>query len=366
MKTMAKIEVRSVWVMLVYFVTCACLVISRIPSAVHNVVTRHMQNGLAEMLDLMNSSFIAPTRLFNDNIIAFMSVTFLGILFLVYLSFRNESHHETGRFLKSLPFTSKDRYFVKVGVGLATFTIPYILYAIFLIIARHYYLSKLGALYEITLLNRIYPELLPLGSILQFLLVTYLFIVAAYLFIMLFEYLISNNLASIIIGLLIGMAPLFISESLLAIFRTPLLSKLNHLVNYFYCFLPNTTQVACFIGENATEYYALASVETVSLLGLSSLFSILISIICIVASLWLCKRKALEKDDILMPDKAFRWLFVIGVTICSGLLFADIYLAFHYRDTMRIVWLLIGSIVGFILSWLISNIGLRKFKGARK
>lgn len=368
MKTMAKIEVRAVWAMLIYFLVLACHTASRIPSLVNDLTKLHLQSGLSTVMDRYHYIISQPTSLFKDYILGFMGLTILGVLLLIYLSFRNDSHQETGRFLKSLPFKNEERYFIKIGVGLAVITIPYIIFTILMVMVRHYYLSEMKSIYELTLLNDIYKQLLPLSNILQLLCLAYLLIILVYLIGVLFEYLISNNILSIIIGMLISFSPLFITESLSSCFRVNLFYSLEDIVWRFYRYLlPNTLSISCYTGENATEYYALGSTEYVVLFGERCILFLILIALCTVATLYFCKKNVIENDDILMPYRWFRILFVVGVTLCSALLCSDFYLAFYNNSQLlMMLWFIIGGTIGFVIAYLISRKGLRKFEGATK
>lgn len=364
LKTLIKVEFKTTILMVIYFISIgviSCMGINRI---LQKEIENELMTGIGE--GICNGYFGYDWSLaFRENMQFYMLLFIVGISVLIYLSYKNDKNHQVGRFLKSLPYTVQERYFIKTAIGVVIFTIPYILYGIGLFALRNNFLTQAKDIYEVTIFSEMYQEFLSSGQLLSILAIGYMELMVCYLFGIMFEYIISFNLASIIIATLVGISPLFVLWNLRFYIKGE--NRILEDIGEFYSDLIFCTGSG---GEITIEgpgiFHKYTGCNAMDLIWVRVGIFLLMALICIGITLVLCKTYYLENTDILMPSKIFRVIFVIGVTVCAGMLLGDFYYMYT-RNGSNIMYLfnIIGSSIGLPIAWRIACIGIKQRNGSK-
>lgn len=358
LKTLVKVEIRATYLMLIYFIGIGIINCISINHTLQREMEEGMISGIAGGIwgtyHLGNWDYM-----FIPEMNVYVILMLIGVGGLIYLSYKNEKSHEVGRFLQSLPYTTQERYLVKIIIGSIIFTIPYIIYGIGLFVLRNKFIAQVAESYEVTILSEVYQEFLGNGELLRRLVMIYMEAITCYVFSVMFQYMISLNLASIIIAALVGISPLFMLWNLR--FYGFGQSRLIEEIGSFYSklmFQSGGRGELVIEGINRGEYSAFGFIDY---FGIRIGIFAVIALVCIGITLTLCKRYHIENTDILIPSKAFRVIFIIGVTVCSGMLGGDIYYSYE-NNYSNIIYIfnLIGILIGLPIAWKIAHIGIKK------
>lgn len=373
LKALIKMELRPALLIGAYFLLVDLFVLFSVRGQIQNTWRSFLLNGIEDFMAYNGGVRIADT--FAENMLYIMLLSIVGMMALVYGSFKNDKSIEIGRFLKSLPYTMRERCLAKMSVGIVTFTMTYIFYAIGMLVLHMDYLNKFSEVYRVTILSEVYTQIFDKGELIKALILIYVGCIAIYLFCMMFQYIVSNRLAGIIVATLVYLSPVFIANSLSA-YRSvryvnaiyeniiyPLTEWLNELMIIFgyqgwgEVIVGISTNGG--ISDNTTIQYTY-----MSLIGYRIVFYGMIALVSLVAILKLCVAERVEKSDYFIPSKCFRSIFTCGVTVCGGLLLGDIYCIYANEVNMGILYGLItfGGIISFLVARKIASIGMRKGK----
>ena len=371
LKALIKMELKPALLIGVYFLLVDFFVLLTIRGRIQDTWRSFLLNGIRDFM--LYDRGIRVTDTFIENTLYIMLFSIVGMMALVYGSFKNDKSIEIGRFLKSLPYTMRERCLVKMGVGIVTFTLTYIFYAIGMIVLHMSFLNKFSEIYRVTIFSEVYHQIFDRGELVKVLMLVYVGCIAIYLFCMMFQYLVSNRLGSIIVAVLVYLSPVFIVNSLSAYVSVryeniiySLTEWLNELMIIFgyqaWGEIGINISTATSISQNPITNY-----QYMSLTGHRIIFYGIIILISLVAILKLCVAERVEKSDYFIPNKYFRSIFICGVTVCGGLLLGDIYLMFSNQTNMGIAYGLItfGGIISFLAARKIASIGIRKGKEVR-
>ncbi len=316
----------------------------------------------------------APHDINGDIILSLMPavlmLVFLGMLILVYFQFKYDKSVEIGRFLKALPYTNIQRCLVKITAGILSFSVPFIVFAIGLMALRSYAINLFRDAYKVLPYEEVIYIINHSEHLLQLIVLSYLVYCAVYLFLFMMQYLMNNNIGSLVTGVLILGSPLFVALSAFEIYSLTygefnaeilllpvygMVSDWNQLM--FESQIPAQAQYLNY------SYIALIEYKIFIAALASGLFSI---IICLAS-----KRNKIEDADMLIPNRTNRWIFIMGVTLCSGFLLADIGqflilpLIMNNVFAMGQVMLVAGAAVGFFIAKKIASIGVSHKKNKR-
>lgn len=373
LKALIKMELRPALLIGAYFLLVDLFVLFSVRGQIQNTWRSFLLNGIEDFMAYNGGVGIADT--FAENMLYIMLLSIGGMMALVYGSFKNDKSIEIGRFLKSLPYTMRERCLAKMGVGIVTFTMTYIFYAIGMLVLHMDYLNKFSEVYRVTILSEVYTQIFDKGELIKALILIYVGCIAIYLFCMMFQYIVSNRLAGIIVATLVYLSPVFIANSLSA-YRSvryvnaiyeniiyPLTEWLNELMIIFG--YQGWGEVIVGIStnggilDNTTIQYTY-----MSLIGYRIVFYGIIALVSLVAILKLCVAERVEKSDYFIPSKCFRGIFICGVAVCGGLLLGDIYLIYSNEANMGIVYglLIFGGVISSLVARKIASIGMRKGK----
>lgn len=376
LKALIKMELKPALLIGVYFLLVDFFILLTIRGRIQGTWREFLLNGIKTFMGYNEGIRVAD--IFIENTLYIMLFSIIGMMGLVYGSFKNDKSIETGRFLKSLPYTMRERCLVKMSVGIVTFTMTYIFYAIGVLALHISCLNRFSEVYRITILSEVYNQIFDRGELIKVLVLVYVGCIAIYLFCMMFQYIVSNRLGGIIVSTLVYLSPVFIANSLSAYVSArytniiyeniiyPLTEWLNNLMIVFgyqsYGELGVNVSTAVTISDDTIINYTY-----VSLIGHRIVFYGVIGLISLVIILKLCVVERIEKSDYFIPSKCFRGIFTCGVTVCGGLLLGDIYLMFSNQTNMGIAYGLItfGGIISFLVARKIASIGIRKGKEVR-
>ena len=234
LKALIKIERTPVLLMGIYFLIINLLVSIGIIGAMNGEWQRYLNRGIADF-----NACEVGTHIFTS-IEPILIFYIGGILLLVYLQFKKDKSIEIGRFIKALPYTNGERAFVKIGMGLMSFTIPFLIYTVIVFGIRAYYTDLFGEIFRVTAYEEIGIYLNRISVYVGVLSVTYIRLLMIYLILITGEYLISHNIGSLVITVLSAMAPAYLWTSITYdldryIYKTEVypIGKIPHGIGYY-------------------------------------------------------------------------------------------------------------------------------------
>lgn len=371
LKALIKMELKPALLIGAYFLLVDLLILLSIQGRIQNAWRGFLINGI-KSISLYDGG-IRVTDIFVENMIYIMLLSIIGMIALVYSSFKNDKSIEIGRFLKSLPYTMRERCLTKMGVGIGTFTVTYIFYAVGMLVLHMSYLNKFSEVYEVTIFSEVYHQIFDRGELIQGLILVYIGAIAIYLFCMMFQYLVSNRLGGIIVAALVYISPLFIMNSVCGYINVSyenIIYKLTEWVNELMIIFAYPSWAEVGININTATTISRDTIEQYTYINLMSykmIFYGIIALLSLVAILKLCVIERIEKSDYFIPSKCFRRIFVCGVTICGGLLLGDIYFIYSNETNMWVAYglLILGGVISFLIAKKIASIGMKKGKEVR-
>lgn len=131
----------------------------------------------------------------------------VGLLILAYVQFRDAKSIEVGRFLKVLPIKSTGVYWTRVGCGILTYTVPFVLFCIGSIAIRLYNNDWLMDYYRLSPGYSTLVKIESVPSILGNLGMMYLVLTVMYIGFLLMQYLVSNRIFALVMGVILFMVP---------------------------------------------------------------------------------------------------------------------------------------------------------------
>ena len=205
-------------------------------------------------------------------------------------------------------------------------------------------------LYALSMYEEQFLAMDSIGRILMELFLIYLLFIFTYCFLVVFQYLVSQPVASIVIASLVAVTPLYLWITL---FDSFYISNVGAVLPWY---LPASSR--CVYKEEATSmltsYVNFIDRPIASIIG--------IAILCVLGAVGayvLAKSYRIETLDCLMPKRWVRIVFVIGVTVCTTLLpriIVEVY--FYYSNGLMILGsMVISGVIGFLLSKKIASIG---------
>ncbi|PHV70870.1 hypothetical protein CS063_07550 [Sporanaerobium hydrogeniformans] len=364
LKALIKIELRSTLLMSIYFLVVNLCGLAACKIAMDKNYVNQLRYGIGWYIAQPNGEYIYPV------LVGTYCFTLGGIILLVYFQFVKDKSLEVGRFLKALPYTNRQRGFVKIGMGILSYTLPFLILIGGMLLLHGSFVGQMQEIYNVFMNQEVIERIIHINELLKMFLLMYMTFIAVYLFLMLVQYVANNNLGSIIMSILTLIAPLFIvlsGSEIYSFFRR--MHRLRNLIIEFL-FVPGypltleggsfaldrqNQEQAHFIGYQEINHYGLKVVGLILFIGL-----------CLIFIHLLIKHTKMEDSDKLFNHGLAKWIFIIGVTVCSGLLLADMGLLFIlplFMDeyfVMTQVLILIGALIGFVIAYKIGRIGSYK------
>ena len=286
-------------------------------------------------------------NMFNHCIDLSKYIIAIGILLLIYLSYRYDKNHEVGRFIKTLPYTTEQKYWVKIGVGIISFTIPYIVQSIVIVLLRKSFIIQMKEFYEVTNLSSLFANLYELKQLLLILTLNYLELIVWYLFVVMFQYIIMSNFGSIIGASIIAIAPIIIRENIHRFFSYT--GRLYWKYIRLYDFLSGSRGDRAIITNRQGD-----SIEYINFGETRLVVLFIMILILLILTLYLCKEMYIENEDVLVPRRVFKYMYLIVTPIVCSLLLGSLYKCYTGKGDIWF-WLVtfIGGVLGFFLSKMI-------------
>lgn len=293
---------------------------------------------------------------------AFEVIVLLLIPVIVIMSimlFQSERKEGVGMFINSLPFTKRDQFKVKWGVGVLTFTIPFLLATLLTIIMRQVNISWIQQWYSSLGFDGIFVYD-SLGLAVRILAQSYLFIVAFFSMLMLMQSLIANNIAASIIGAIVVAVPWFILEVGLSTFsrifnNTWRLYDINW-ANLYYFMTPNRDNfIMAEFGKKEIHINPIISKEYfISKI----IILIIISLIATFAGFKFYEKNDTSRNGYLLMFPWTRRILIPGFALCSGLLgnnFIKLFISIESAPA-EIITLVISALIGWLIMTKIINL----------
>ncbi|MDF2614679.1 MAG: hypothetical protein K0S71_2465 [Clostridia bacterium] len=358
-RALIKVELKSAALMSLYFLVINIGYLMLTGITISSNFKQYLRYGVrSAVTDFNNTAFLS----FVPGLSLFI---FLGFILLVYFQFKNDKSLEVGRFLKSLPYTNVQRCLVKMSAGILSYTIPFIILSLGVIMLRAYAMTELKTIYSITPYEGILLTINSIQNLLSLLVLNYLTYTSLYLFVFMMQYLVNHNIGSLIISILTLLAPAFIITSIHYL-------EIYYGLRYYLerieekILLPFYGMITRYGGFTYTVDQSQYYIDYVYIedIGFKLFITLIISIIGVYLIYQTGKRTKIENADRLMPDAITRIIFITGVTLCAALLLADTYKIFLVPLIgQNIVVLtsaitLIGGTIGFIIARKIAHIGI--------
>ena len=368
LKALIKMELKPALFIGAYFLLVNLWALFVVQNRMQNIYNSVLVDGIQDFIAY--NSGLNMSNTFMQNILEVMLFTLIGILVLTYASFKNDKSIEIGRFLKSLPYTTRERCLTKIGIGVGTFTLTYLVYVGGMIFLNNSYLNQFREFYEVTVLSETYTQIFNNVELMKALGLVYVGCIAIYLFSVMFQYLVSHRVGSVIVAVLVYAAPVFIFNSISDLSNT--LSPLNQLnevvLEPFADWINELMIVFEYIGwgvigtsMNISNDYTF-SYSYMGLTGYRLAFYVILSFVALGIILKVSQSDAIEKSDYLIPSRIFRTIFTCGVTVCSTLLVGDVYCMYsnQMNGVTMLSFMFIAAVVSFFIAKRIARIGMRK------
>lgn len=327
MKALIKHELRNIWMILLYFIGTFTLGVGCFAEDLAADYNSYLWNGYH--YDTATNLLDTVSRWGQG----YMLMMALGLLVLLYVQFKDNKSVSVSCFIKSLPYTNQQIYGVKLGCGILSFTVPFVVaYSIIVGIGQSHRVW-LSMIEQISPVGERLVQLNRIDQLLLYGLLIYSVTLMVYLLGFWMQYLVNSNIASLIITScsLVGI-PYFIymlSEYLLMIFRYEtggnkvqglinMLQELGALVwlpNYMISHTPGVEIVMDGNMQKSEYIHTLVQMESV---GIKILLMLLISLILFLAIVQCNQTYRAENQERFM---GYRWAqtgLKVGVTGCAA------------------------------------------------
>lgn len=324
---------------------------------------RMMRVGLRPNQAVIHDALIAVLPLF---LILF---TVLSII-QVFMQFRSEKGQEVGRFLKSLPVSSKSFFKVKLITGILNITIGFIILFIALLLVRQANMFWIRDIYKISAYSHIFMKLDGISFILSYLGLTYFIVLSFYTFIFMIQYTFTNIVGAIVTGILTWLAPFFILNSLVYT-----ISKFGYISLYNSKFINNITNFSInllpwsyiidheiFNIGNRVFVENIGYISIISNIGLKYGITMVLTLVNILIAYKFVKNSRIEDEEKIITFKISRIIFKLGVTICTPLLISTIIImvmGINPNNILFTIILFLSLCLGYFVSNKITKVGNR-------
>ncbi|MEG1927735.1 MAG: hypothetical protein RR090_03815 [Niameybacter sp.] len=321
----------------------------------------------AEQMKSRRSSFITHTEIWQiQNLFTqemngvygiFLIGSVVGLVLLVYLQFRDAKNIEVGRFLKALPLQGSQLYVIRMGCGIVTYTVPFLVYSIGMLYLRSYHGDWLQDYYSISMLQTPIEAAESFGSIILLLGILYLVITAAYVALLMMQYLISNRIFAIIVTAIMFFVPFYIAAIVGEFIRVEQFLT----IPLAYGYMDTSLFESGLRGE-------MAQVCSINLMGAKVLILLIIIVVSVAVGWIRSKQFKVEDQSKLIPEKFSRIIFVGVGTVCVALLpcyYTLVMIGSFALDrgmASGSVWIsmFVAGLIGYIVMYKIARIGCKE------
>ena len=360
-KSILKHEIRSMkWMSLLSILTSLFL-ITMFSLSLNGRYASIFSNGMHVNQALINSALRSTIE------ISLVLFTILSIV-QIFMQFRSEKGQEIGRFLKSLPVKKEEFFKIKLITGIANLTLAFVVLVIGIIIVRSSNMFWIGDIYNVSIISQPFIKSDGVGSLLKDLGLVYLIILSFYTFLFMIQYTFSNVVVGIVTGVLVYLAPIFITLS-----STFAMEKVITQVNFRSLWIYGMDEISLWLLPwiYAINYdniivdpngIGLARIDIIENLGIKYGITIALIIINILIAYKFNKSSKVENENMVIPFKTSGNIFKWGVTVCSGLLLSTIVGEIMRLQMSSIIYMLIiviGGFIGYFISNKITRVGTR-------
>lgn len=366
MKALIKHELRNMWMMILYFVIGSGIGLFTVATSIQSSYEDYLFGGYTYE---MSYNFI--------NTVSKLSIIFiigmgLGLLALLYIQFRDNKSIGVSSFIKSLPYTNKQIYGVKLGCGILSFSIPFTIgYSALLGIA-------LGAKDWLHIIERVSPagEMLAVGNDLGQLALygVLLYSVALVLYLLGFwmQYVVNPLVGSLVVSVCSVMAPWFIAitamqyMNVLTGYTLPdrMGRYLGNVIGHLFlpAYLERSSYGYDIYMESGRESFSLYNYVDVEWMVFEIIILMLVSVLLILAIMVCNKSYRADNQEQFVSEKWAERLLKIGVTVCSmgvGVLITQGFLAGTVSTGLlpTTIAVIICGLMGYVIICKICKIG---------
>lgn len=252
----------------------------------------------------------------------------IGVALLIYTQFRDIKNIEIGRFLKALPFSSREVYKIKLGMGILSFTIPYGIFSLLVFKMRNDYLYWMKDFASVSIDGDLIFQSNGIGTFASFLCIWYLIFLMMYTFGMMMQYIIANSIFSIILSAISFFVPIYVFSALDVLYGFDGIGLLNTqyssrgIYNEFVAIMYKYLFPLVYGSWGTHRVYPYSNTQSLILhnVGLKVFILVVISLLSIVAGYFLVKRSKIEDAEVLISFDWARKGFVMGTSVCFFLL----------------------------------------------
>lgn len=368
MKALVKHELRNIWMMILYFIGCFGVIIWKFSSGIQSEYNDYLWNGYEYG---MGSNLLGQLTYVSEVYIVAMGI---GLLVLLYIQFRDNKSIGVSSFIKSLPYTNGQIYSVKLGCGILSFTIPFLLgHGVIVAIGQNAKewlsvierVSPAGA--EIAMRN-------DLGQLILYGVLIYSITLMLYMLGFWMQYVVNPNVPSLIVSVCSIMAPYFVVVTITEYLRGLVEGKvLNEILKYLNA-LQSLLLIPSHFEErgpgyrihmgNFNETFYISGLYDVDWMGSKSIIFLLIAFIFVLAIMVCNKSYLAENQEMFVSRKWAERLLKTSVTVCSVCVGIFITIGFfNTQGTQFIIMLhlamIICGVVGYLIIRRICKIGQR-------
>ena len=356
LKPLIKMELPSALIIGIIFFVINCLAFAMIQIDITSGFEQYIIWGINDYIESHN---IGQWNDLFRHVLLLVTVLYgCSFVGLVCASFRVDKDHETGRFLKALPFTMRERVFVKIGLAMISFLINFVILSIGMFFLRAKVYTVYREVFEVTNIEGAVRQIFSVGFIAKSLLFLFLICIGFYLFLVTMQFMMSHNVGSVVSSVFIFFAPLFLLASIIELIGDRYRGFFSWLGYVVVELLrgPIETGFLMVDGEICGRYqYIDGCIEYVGF------WSIFIAIMLIAINR-LSRTYSVEKSDIFIGNKVFRGIYMVGVAVCGAFLLADAYILVLNREVNIICYiiLIVGLVISSVVSYKIGHIGMMK------
>lgn len=360
-KSILKHEIRSMkWMTLLSIIGSLSLIVI-FSLALDGNYQRMFSNGLQVNQAIIKSAL--------RNTIEISLILFIILsLVQIFMQFRSEKGQEVGRFLKSLPVKREEFFKIKLITGIVNLTLAFIVLGIGIIIVRNNNMFWIKDIYSVSTISETYMKADGVLSLMKDLGLVYLVVLSFYTFLFMIQYTFFNVVGSIVTGVLVYLAPIFIIlSSAIALekitsavsFRVLWIRGMDKASNWLlpWIYPLQYDNSGWMVDNNGIGF---GPIQTIENLGVKYMVTIGLIIINILIAYKINKSSKIENENMVIPFKMSRNIFKVGVTICSGLLVSTILgemIGLQMNNIIYILFMVLGGFIGYFISNKITGLG---------
>ncbi|MGL4737885.1 MAG: hypothetical protein ACRCW2_10565 [Cellulosilyticaceae bacterium] len=336
MKALIKHELRNIWMILLYFVGAFTIGVFNFADSLARDYNSYLWNGYS--YDMAPNLLHRITRLGE----VYMMAMALGLLVLLYVQFKENKSVSVSCFIKSLPYTNQQIYGVKLGCGVLSFTVPFVIAYGSIIAVGQSYKGWLGLIEQVSPVGERLAQLNNIDQILLYGLVIYSITLMVYLFGFWMQYIVNPNVASLVISSCTLAALPYLAYAVAEYIRalvgyqnidhkveglTAMIQRIGSLLmlpNYFVNYAPGVELIWDGNKDRSGYIHTLVHFEN---LGMTLVLMLLISLIFVLA-IYSCNRtyRAENQEQFI----GYKWAEIalkVGVALSTasfGIIFTNI------------------------------------------